>query len=78
MTRFIAVCDGELIADSTGFECTGEWISVDAGGIPGAFEFSQLDPALIAEYFGFGFVVTLPVMLTALGVSMLVRSPREL
>lgn len=64
MSRFIAICDGELIADSAGFECTGEWISVDAGGIPGAFDVSQLDPLIIAECFGSGFMLVTIFLVT--------------
>lgn len=77
MSRFIAICDGELIADSAGFECTGEWISVDAGGIPGAFDISQLDPVILSEYFAIGFICSCIPSFAALAISKLTKSIKE-
>jgi len=54
MDRWVAICEGTL--DPSTLVCDGTWLTVSAQGIPGAFDFSTLDPAILAACFGLGFI----------------------
>jgi len=55
--RYVPLCDGTLTDLGNGtVSCSGTWLTtIDASPIPGAFDLSLLDPALVMNYFGAGF-----------------------
>lgn len=54
----VAICNGATsvnLIDSTSTCTSWEW--VDASGIPGVFDLTTLDPVILANAFGSGFVL---------------------
>lgn len=75
MASQLVICEGVLSVDSgTGAAlCDGVWRVGDLAAIPGAFDPSQLDPAVLGGMFAAGFVVLWAPVLAAWGAGVLVR-----
>lgn len=75
MASQLVVCEGVLSVDSgTGAAlCDGLWRVGDLAAIPGAFDPSQLDPAMLGGAFGAGFLLLWTPVLAAWGAGVLLR-----
>ena len=62
--RYVAICDGEMQLLQSNIKCNGEWLAVDASGIPNAFDISALNVESLAGHFGAGFICAgVPVLM---------------
>lgn len=67
MTKYFAVCDGEIIENSEGvLTCSGTWLS-QLASIP--FDASQIDPTIATMLFSGGFFLCFAPWITAVGIS---------
>lgn len=75
MASQLVVCEGVLSVDSgTGTAlCDGVWRVGDLAAIPGAFDVSQLDPAMLGGAFAAGFLLLWGPVLVAWGAGVLLR-----
>ena len=70
----IIVCAEQITTNIDGYPiCSSGWLT-SVQSIP--FDISQINPVLIAEFFGAGFFLTTPVMAACWGVSALINTIR--
>lgn len=79
--RYVPLCDGVLVDSGSPLAptCSGTWLlSIDASGIPGAFDIAVLDPVVLGGFFGAGFLAVGTVLVMAIPAIAVLRSIRSL
>lgn len=69
----VAICRGTQTFINGGGSVCDNWEILDAGGIPGAFILSDLDPVILAQAFSSGFVLFGTIWLMGWGVRVLLN-----
>jgi len=72
MTSVVPVCNGVMTVDLTGvLRCSVDWQTIAA---PAFFDFSQIDPAVMGEAVGAGFIIGGSALGFAWGCRLIVQS----